>query len=125
MNLTWLLLLVMAGRHYGVFAVEKAARGDVWNILSALAVMALALRLWWLEGRTREQSAALVVLGTHEIPVIAGSVAYMVQPWEVPEGMGQLSAWARLELAYIGALLVMLVLAYIVGRQPSPANSDR
>jgi len=125
MNLTWLLLLVMAGRHYGVFAVEKAARGDVWNILGALAVMALALRLWWLEGRTREQSAAIVALGTHEIPVIAGSVAYMVQPWEVPEGMGQLSAWAGLELAYIGALLVMLVLAYIVGRQPSPANSDR
>lgn len=121
MNLTWLLLLVMAGRHYGVFAFDRPDRGDAWNILGAAAVMALALRLWWIEGRTREQSGALVILGTHELPVIVGSAAYMMQPWDVPEGMGQLSAWAGLELAYIGSLLVMIALAYIVGRQ-QPQN---
>ncbi len=124
------LLLIVASRHYGIYVVPGPDRADAWNILGALAILALSTLIVVREhqeksGMAQVNMLVLAVLAFHEIPVIASSIAWMVEPWEVPEGMGQLSAWAGLDLARIGALVVMLALAHIVGRKTAPANSDR
>jgi hypothetical protein len=124
-----LILLVVASRHYGVYIAHRPDRADVWNILGAVAIMALATALTIQERKAGNDGnanlATLGVLGFHELPVIAASAAWMVAPWDVPEGVGMLSAWSGLDLARISATVVMLAVAYIVGRKPDPVRPDR
>ena len=65
----------------------------------------------------------LAVLGAHEAGVIACSVAYIIEPWPIPAGVGQCSAWAGWNVSKAFGLLLLLALVKI--HSTEHVNNDR
>ena len=109
-----ILLLTIGLRHYGWQLSPVAHQADIWNSLGSAAVLAGFCAAVYLP-RGRFSGTLLSVLAAHELAVIIASVAYILAPWHVPEGQGQMSAWVHFDMAKLGGLLVMLALVKVLG----------
>ncbi len=122
MNSTAVLLLAACGiRHYGWprFPVEWQA--DVWNILGAAAIVALAWRV--LKDHPGPAAAwCFAALAVHEGLVAGCSAAWLAWgPWEVPPGVSQCSAAVGFDVDKPAAVLLMMALVRVV----VPVRVDR
>jgi hypothetical protein len=114
------ILLVVIGRHYGWQLAPADNAADFWNIGASVSILGLAAHAW-LRERRRDAGVMLAILGAHEVAVIAASLAWIVEPWPVPEGAAMLSSWAGFDLAKLGGLVVLLGIVAIL----KPVSSDR
>lgn len=69
----------------------------------ALVLFLLAV-LWHLSSRSRWLLAAVLCGAWASLQTVLCSVAYMLQPWEVPPGVGICSARVDLDLGAFGLL---------------------
>ncbi len=119
MDLSIAFLLVI-GRHYGWQLAPADNAADFWNIGASVSILGLAAHAW-LRDRRLDSGVMLAILGAHEVAVIAASLAWMAEPWPVPEGAAMLSSWAGFDLAKLGGLVVLLGIVAIL----KPVSSDR
>ncbi len=108
-NVVIAVLLLFVARHYGYYLVDGENRGQVWNISGAvmgLILMAAALRTWPSIGMLSVVAWAFF----EEVQVIACSIAYMVNPWVVPDGQDQCSSLFGFDLYSLGIVAITLIL---------------
>jgi hypothetical protein len=121
-NLTALLLIVCAVRHYGWQPAPDEIEAEVWNIVSAGTFGLVAWRVWSRE-RLPSASWAVAVLMLHELTTVACSAAWLaVGPWTVPKGVGQCSAAVGFDLDKLGAVLLLAAVVRFVAQ---PVRTDR
>lgn len=105
-----LLVVLLLGRHYAWPRFPVHWMADVWNIGAAVPLLVLSFG-WALWARSRIVWGVWLAWLWHEACVIVCSLAFIVAPWVIPEGVGQCSAWADADLAKLGvfALIVCCV----------------
>lgn len=113
------LLAVGAIHHYGWALYPADVAPQIWNVTGAAVRLGLLAALLW-----RARGVALAVgawWAAEELLVIGCSVAYIVKPWEVPDGSAQCSSLLGYDLGKIGAL-VLAVLVVALLRHPSKVD---
>ena len=110
-NLTALMLVVGACRHYGwnLFPVELA--GVASKGIGGLAMLALIWSVYALSEGGRLLLMVAAWWSFEEAQVALCSFAWMAEPWHVPQGQPMCSARAGFD---IGALSVIIVAALAV-----------
>lgn len=114
------LVALLVVRQYGYPFAPVHWMADIWNIGAAVALLVLSFG-WALWARHWVVWCAWCAWLWHEACVIVCSVAYIVSPWPIPEGVGQCSAWAEVDLMRVGvfALIACCVpLAAHMARKP-------
>ena len=109
-------LALFAARHYGYYLFDGADRAHVWNISGAIICLMFAGAIF-LAYPSKALGLVLAWIGFEEIQVILCGVAWMWNPWEIPEGQDVCSSALGFNLASIGIVLITFLLLRIV-RKP-------
>lgn len=110
-NLAALLLLVGTCRHYGWYAFPIDLAAVASKGIGGLAMLVLIWTVYALSEGGRLLLAVAAWWSFEEAQVALCSVAWMVEPWYVPQGQPMCSARAGFD---IGAISVVLVAALAV-----------
>ena len=117
-----LLLALGVMRHYAYGVFPGALHAQVWNILGAVVMLAL---LWCLVAGQSWPVIAVAGWWTfEEAQVVICSTAYIIRPWEVPEGVDQCSALVGLDIGAIGIAVVAALLFKLSSTLPYVAVSE-
>lgn len=111
--------------HYAWAWFPPEHQAQAWNALGAFARLLgwIGAALW-----IRHAAAYLVAfwLACEELLVMGCSAAYIVSPWEIPEGQAQCSALLQFDLGRIGMLLaVVCMLRYVNLIRLQRSNEER
>jgi hypothetical protein len=99
-----LALAILRGYGWDVLPVHM--KGSASKAAGGLALLAM---IWLAHSLVRPSlvvAVAASVWSVGELQVIIGSIWYMLDPWEVPEGASILSAKAGLNLGSAGLVLI-------------------
>lgn len=111
------LLALLVALHYGYVIFEPADRAQAWNIAGAVARSALLIALAW-----NWRGPVLLVVAwwlAEELMVAGCSAAYIIKPWTIAVGQDQCSALIHFDLAKVGSVVIISLLAYTYFRRPS------
>ena len=112
-----IVLAIGVLRFYGYVPFDPELRGIVSKALGGLCMVLVAPFIY----RAYPSRAMLGVLAWwsyESVQVVICSVAYAIQPWDVPTGQSICSSRLDFDLGAIGALLIGLILWRIVLRLP-------
>jgi hypothetical protein len=107
-NLAALLLLTAAARHYLWQHFPPELQGMASKGLGSAQVLVLLACVWQFR-QSRPLGLVLLFWAWEELQTVLCSLAYMVQPWEVPAGVGICSARIGFDLGAAGILAVAYI----------------
>ena len=120
-SLSAVLLLIGSAKNYAWSFFPPADRGMAAKALASIALLGCLWIIYRLAPFARLVALVLIWWAWEELQVVLCSVAYMVDPWDVPLGQSICSARIDFDLGAIGILIV----AFLAWKLSIPVRSDR